>query len=231
MLDEKVRFAIFDQAISFIKLRGTVTSAELHAHLGLDAGELPSAKLSALLDDGRLVKNGKFWGLGGTNPSEDGYLPPEDPYAHLSEGDKVIRFIKSKPNFRATNFEIRKLLGLEENEVPASRLGSYLATGKLIRHGTAWMVGAGYSGEESEVENMPRVEPAEPQLPNVPTVVLVTSSDDQAPRTVQVEEVPRFRIGDWSDGAIELQRNGVHLATLTKDEFEQIGKFYNLRAA
>lgn len=62
-----------------------------------------------------------------------------------------------------------------------------------------------------------------------PIVHVMASETDRAPRVTTIE--PRFRIGDWSDGSIELQRNGVHLATLTQEEFEQIGRFFNLRAA
>lgn len=62
-----------------------------------------------------------------------------------------------------------------------------------------------------------------------PVVLVMASENDPAPRVTAIE--PHFRIGDWSDGSVELQRNGVHLATLTKDEFEQIGKFWSLRAA
>jgi hypothetical protein len=221
--------AIDMKALDFITERGTVTSTELHAHLGLAPEVMASEALRIPLEDGRLVKNGKYWGLRGTNPSEETYQAPEDPDAHLSDGERVMRFIRRQPNLRATNQEIRTLLKLEANEVPASRLGSYIATGKLVRHGMAWMVGIEYLGKPPDVAERPKAEP--PPLPKVPTVVLVTSSNDQAPRTVPVEEVPHFRIGDWSDGTIELQRNGVHLVALTKDEFEQIGKFYNLRAA
>jgi hypothetical protein len=53
-----------DRAIAFVRTRGTVSSSELHMVMDLPADELPSEHLVDALEDGRLVKNGKFWTLG-----------------------------------------------------------------------------------------------------------------------------------------------------------------------
>jgi hypothetical protein len=53
-----------DRAIAFVRTRGTVSSSELHAVMDLPPDELPSVHLADALEDGRLVKQGKFWTLG-----------------------------------------------------------------------------------------------------------------------------------------------------------------------
>jgi hypothetical protein len=53
-----------DRAIAFVRTRGTVSSSELHMVMDLPADELPSEHLVDALEDGRLVKSGKFWTLG-----------------------------------------------------------------------------------------------------------------------------------------------------------------------
>lgn len=53
-----------DRAIAFVRARGTVTSSELHAVMDLPDDELPSEHLADALEDGRLVKVGKYWTLG-----------------------------------------------------------------------------------------------------------------------------------------------------------------------
>jgi hypothetical protein len=53
-----------ERAIAFVRTRGTVTSSELHMVMDLPADELPSEHLADALEDGRLVKSGKFWTLG-----------------------------------------------------------------------------------------------------------------------------------------------------------------------
>jgi hypothetical protein len=53
-----------DRAIAFVRARGTATSSELHIVMDLPPDELPSEHLLDALEDGRLVKSGKFWTLG-----------------------------------------------------------------------------------------------------------------------------------------------------------------------
>lgn len=53
-----------ERAIAFVEARGTVSSSELHVVMDLPADELPSEHLADALEDGRLVKSGKYWTLG-----------------------------------------------------------------------------------------------------------------------------------------------------------------------
>lgn len=63
-----------DRAIAFIRTRGTATSAELHMVMDLPPDELPSVHLADALEDGRLVKDGKFWALGAAALEEGGLI-------------------------------------------------------------------------------------------------------------------------------------------------------------
>jgi hypothetical protein len=62
------------RAIEFVRTRGRATSAEVHIVLGLDSDELPSEHLVDALEDGRLVKQGKFWTLGAAALSSVGLM-------------------------------------------------------------------------------------------------------------------------------------------------------------
>ncbi len=55
-----------EKTIAFIQAQpaGLATSAEIHALLGLKPTDYPSTYLKTALNDGRLVKDGKFWRLG-----------------------------------------------------------------------------------------------------------------------------------------------------------------------
>jgi hypothetical protein len=53
-----------DRAIEFVRTRSRATSAELHIVMDLPEDDVPSYHLSDALEDGRLVKDGKFWTLG-----------------------------------------------------------------------------------------------------------------------------------------------------------------------
>lgn len=122
-----------DDAIAFIRLAGTVTTAELKQHMGLRSSASPAAWLNGAIRDGRLARNGIHWTIG------DG-----------------------KPPVRA--------------ETPKSQAPAAQATAPTI------------------VANAP---------------------------------APTFRCGLWSDGVLELQRDGATLATLTRNEGEHLTQFFN----
>jgi hypothetical protein len=60
-----------DKAISFIKEQpsNSATSSQLHVVMGLKATEAPSQYLANAISNGRLVKDGKIWSLGGASPA------------------------------------------------------------------------------------------------------------------------------------------------------------------
>jgi hypothetical protein len=251
-----------DKAIAFVTERGTATSAELHSLLNLPANELVSRALGGALSDGRLVKSGKFWSLAGGNDDREQDTGRQDPVAgapvanaafpstsapvpappapqvaepdeHETKGDRVVDFIKRQPNRRATNNQLREVLGLGAGQFPAAHLNECIKTGRLARHGDNWILGPGASLDEDR-SGLPPVPDGQDKGIEIPVFTAKKANVDDIV-TVQIVAAPQsgaqFRIGDWSDGTIELQRNGVRVASLTKEEFDQVGRFWNLRVA
>lgn len=274
-----------ERAIALIGERGTVTAAELHAHLGLAGNDLVSSELAPALADGRLFKNGKFWSLLGNESAPPSALPPAPVVAATTSVrptkiELVIRLIQGQANKSATNDQVREVLGLKHFEAPSSYLAGGIKTGKLARDGKDWIIGSGQPERQRVLQELSELATdfkhgltpvfsalevptaQQPQAAAVPTEDPVPAEDDRAPIEIRSKEaiaptaeasaVPlssaapapadaapaptvsipaRFRVGDWSDGTVELQRDGVHLASLSAEEFEQIGRFWNLRAA
>jgi hypothetical protein len=248
---------MIDKAIAFVTERGTATSAELHSLLRLMPNDLVSRVLAAALADGRLVKNGKFWSLAGaegeseqddaaatadhpltaiTNATFPGTSAPTEPPTEAptaepefeTKGDRVVEFIQRQANRRATNSQLREVLGLGAGQFPAAYLNDCIKSGRLARHGDNWILGPGASAEDRG-----EVPLAGGKAIEIPVFANQKSDIDPAPSQAAppAEKSACFRIGDWSDGTVELQRDGVRVASLTKEEFDQVGRFWNLRAA
>lgn len=122
-------------------------------------------------------------------------------------------------NTSATDAEMRIVLGIPGKNAPRAYLRAQLNTGALLRWPDGvWTLGG---GTPPASHNSPRAEPA-----------TTTTNKEAAPMppitpppTTEGAAAPVFRCGLWSDGVLELQRNGQQVAVLNQREGEQLVDF------
>jgi hypothetical protein len=112
---------------------------------------------------------------------------------------------------RVTNDQLRFAMGLRVNQFPTSFLNRVLRDGLLARDGDNWVLGPALAAE-------PEAKPAslassEIEIPKFTEKVTPEVRRDPAP-------VARtgFRCAIWSDGILELQRDGATIAALSACE-------------
>jgi hypothetical protein len=172
-----------DRAIAFVREKGTATSAELHALLGLGARESASNYLASPLRDGRLVKDGKTWTLG----TGKAIAPPASEVLRKSSFNRTIAKKGPVAQFPKT---------AQPDDAPV---------------------------------------PADPGIVEVKPAGLHVNLDERDTITVNgsvavdgrgdMNPLPAFRAGLWSDGVLELQRDGKTIAKLQQSEGEQLAEF------
>jgi hypothetical protein len=163
--------------------------------------------------------------------------------------ERAIEFVRvrTKKNREVTTSELHVLLELPPDALVSHHLADALADGRLIKDGKHWTIGAGTAVEE------PKPALAIPQFvqPQADNVVPISSprmartkepakldfaafADMVNERPEHVKEVlslssgagPVIRCGLWSDGAVELQRDGQTRALLLPDEMACLADFW-----
>lgn len=153
----------------------------------------------------------------------------------------AIDFLTSTPN--ATDAQMRIAMGLPKTSSPSTYLASALRAGRVVKTATGWNIASGKP--DAEVKQPPAIEPVvqfptslrSPEVNNVAVIgntivaskdhkqiapaVLATAVEAETPEPV----TPVFRCALWSDGVLELQRNGRSLVELTRGEGEHIADF------
>ncbi|CAN7739181.1 hypothetical protein [Duganella sp. LjRoot269] len=113
--------------------------------------------------------------------------------------ERAIAFLRAAGG-RAGNEALREALSLGRGTSPSSYLRAAIADGRLVRDGRDWMIGP-------NVDVMPRYAPGKTAARAIPAP---PSAAAPAPRA--------FRCARWSDGVLELQRDGVTIAMLEQAE-------------
>jgi len=127
----------------------------------------------------------------------------------VSKIETAIRFIRAQGSAAAS--EIRDLLKLEKGQSPMAYLGNALRDGRLKVSNGIYTLGDGQPEKAAAPKPARQPKAAKP----VP---------DSATEPV-VKRVSNFRCALWSDGKLELQRNGVTIASLTDEEQAIIMEF------
>lgn len=238
-----------ERAIDFIRMHDTVTGAQLHAHLGLDVLQTPSSVLAEAMADGRLFKDGKHWTLGAASRVPEAVSTPSDPApVEHGSGTRVDRAVACvNRTGSASDDEMRLAMGIEKPTAPAAYLGSAIRNGKLHKSAGVWKAGPAPAGTVKEgfsfakekgpvAQFGPDVKPKE--LADLPRDLVEQLSKPvqrlaEAPvQQVAAPEAPKpsfpvasFRCGMFSDGVLELHRDGKVLAALSPDECAQVAEF------
>lgn len=133
-------------------------------------------------------------------PAKDIDAAPAKPGTRVSRG---IAYITA--NGSATNDQLRTAMGLEPGAAVSNYLGRAVLDGRLARDGENWVLG---SGEPPAAEG-PKDEPGKPL---------------QELKRALADPL-RYRCALWSDGQIEIQRDGATLASLPREVAEEMARF------
>lgn len=139
------------------------------------------------------------------------------PPAGTSKIDLAIRFIRS--NGSATSAELRRVMDLGPGQTPIAYLGGALKDGRLRKHGVNYYLGdQKVDGAAAE----PEPKPSKARRPAGRRSQFPPASAAAIP-----PQPPAFRCGSWSDGVLELQRDGQTLVLLTADEQQLLARELN----
>ena len=152
--------------------------------------------------------------------------------------DRAIAFIRQKGS--ATNAELRAAMGLLATQSPSQFLKPAIENGRIVYVDFVWSLG---DGKPSVVPvDTPAAAPAGPApagpapaapaaAPAGPAPAAAPAAPAPAPAAAQpvVKPVPTtpaaapvFRCGLWSDGVLELQRDGITIHRLSHQDGEQM---------
>jgi hypothetical protein len=156
------------------------------------------------------------------------------PIPRQTKGEIAAAFIRAQPDQRASNAQLREVLGMDADQHPSGYLGSAIKHGRLARDGDAWVLGANIP----VVRETKPVEPVDatltvdklwnaakqPATITVPSflrgpVEMITSSPPCAhfaPAPPADVDAPGYRCALWSDGQVEVQYDGLTVALMPR---------------
>lgn len=171
------------------------------------------------------------------------------------QGSKVDRAVELVQKGSATDDQLRAAMGLTRGEYPSAYLNSAIKSGRIHKGANGWARGRAPGGAEpyntpiaarkDEVKAQFPATAAPEDVANVVVVgnTILASKDHKAiaPEVVAAvaavekptalpappvePDVPVYRCGLWSDGVLELQRNGRTVLQTTQREHEFMADF------
>lgn len=144
------------------------------------------------------------------------------PEAPVSRVDGAIAFIRLTG--KVSGAELKRHMGLSGAASPGNYLNTALRDGRLVRDGIYWMIG---TAKPTSKQPVPKVAATTERAPETAASPVPALPATETPHQVAPADGPTFRCGLWSDGVLELRRDGETLATLTRAEGEQLSSFFN----
>lgn len=173
-------------------------------------------------------------------PTPDNTSAPVPAAPKKSRTDDAIEYIRHAGKVSST--QLKTHMGLKSGESPATWLSGPIRDGRLLRDGVFWMIGSGKPASKVGAATKPTA--ARGAIPKL-GATLAAKSPQPAPAAPEPKAAPdtpapvpeavaatpvhpagRFRCGLWSDGVLELQRDGVTLTELTRGEREHMADFF-----
>jgi hypothetical protein len=155
----------------------------------------------------------------------------------LPRVERAIAFVKTRGT--ATSSELHMVMELEPDELVSPHLADVLADGRLIKDGKHWAPGVGPAKQEYVVPTFVPPQPVDnvislesqrtgrvtdaPKLDFEGFADMVNSQADSAPAR---NPAPVIRCGLWSDGSVEVQRDGRTTAVLFVEEVAHLADFW-----
>lgn len=136
--------------------------------------------------------------------------PPPELQGAVTKVQKALNYLTDKGE--ATVEDMRVVMDLDRHMSPTSYLGAAIRNGQIIKEGNTYRLGDGKPiGRNAS------------RQPRPPTPITTS-----APALAQQPESPAsssLRIGLWSDGVIELQRDGKTVACIDQKDGERLIEF------
>lgn len=177
-------------------------------------------------------------------PTPDNTSAPVPSSRPKSRTIDAIEFIRHAG--KVSSAQLKAHMGLKSGESPATWLSGPVRDGRLLRDGVYWLIGSGKpatgratkpTAARGAIPKLGAVLSAKSPQPLLDAIKAAAktpepkaASDKPAPAPKAVAPPPakpagRFRCGLWSDGVLELQRDGVTLTELTRVEREHMADF------
>jgi hypothetical protein len=213
-----------DRAIAYITKHGTATSAQLHAVMGLTPEQYPSTFLSHVIASGKLKKDGKDWTMGDGKPAAPPRIPSYGRSAQQHDTRKAQFDANTPAEMPDGSLHVPVFKDTKPKELPRKPAGKRAAA-PVTREEVVDLPAAAISSVDRAV-NAPRFGRRLdlPGSTHYPTAA-PTAAPAAATVPKQQPTPPVFRAGLWSDGTIELQRNGQTVAILHEDEAQYLTEF------
>lgn len=131
--------------------------------------------------------------------------------------------------------DLREFMGLKTGQYPSAFLASAIKAGRINKDGKNWMPGQGTGARPAPSmrhESIGKPKSEAVARFNEQTAAAAIKNLNEAPQAltpapapIPAVTAPVFRCGLWSDGVLELQRDGERVAALQRGEQEQLVDF------
>jgi pyruvate dehydrogenase E2 component (dihydrolipoamide acetyltransferase) len=153
-------------------------------------------------------------------------VPADQPTTSLAQ--RGVAYIVSRES--VVESDLRAAMGLSKGRYPSAYLVAAIQAGKVHKDGAIWKAGRAPTAPLDSVVAVGNIVVASKDSSPIPQAVVDAISSPAEERAVAAPPAPAdpiFRCGLWSDGVLELQRNGSTVAVLQQAEGEQLASFVN----
>jgi hypothetical protein len=158
----------------------------------------------------------------------------------LTKTGLAVAFVQHRG--QATSAELHALLELEPDQYVSVELSSAVQNDRLAKDGKNWFLGGkpvAYQGTAAKKSEAPKPATAPapavfptstqpkpaPQAKHKPPVEIPTFLESQENAPAITTRPPRYRFAIWSDGQLEIAKQGAPAITMTMDEVGELQNF------
>ncbi len=150
----------------------------------------------------------------------------------MSRVQVAIAYITEHGN--VLDADLRKAMNLRAHQAPLAWLSAAVKSGRLRKEGKNWTLGLPSAGSPVAAHPPPRAEDSSPAT-SAPASPAVIAMHDSPATEIVVTAMPaapdaaaeRYRVGVWSDGVLELRRDGTTIAELSLAEQAIVARHFN----
>lgn len=154
------------------------------------------------------------------------FVPADQPTTSIAQ--RGVAYIVSRESVAES--DLYAAMGLSKGRYPSAYLAAAVQAGKVHKDGANWKAGRAPTAPLGRVAAVGNIVVAPKDSSPIPQAVVDAISPPAEERAVAAPPAPAdpiFRCGLWSDGVLELQRDGSTVAVLQQAEGEQLASFVN----